>query len=434
MTTSEQPCAAISCRNLPIRSVLLSLLGALIIVFVFPTAYAQTFTVLHNFSGGGDGANPHAGLSIDGNGNLYGTTTAGGYFGTLPPCSQAGCGTVFKLAHTQSGWTSSPLYSFHGNDGAGPAARVIFGPDGSLFGTTGEGGSARVGTVFNLRPPVSICKTVACPWTQSVLWDFVGSPDGANPGLGDVVFDHAGNLYGTTELGGGTDSGTVFKMTPVPAGGWRESINFSFGAEGSHGGESPNAGIIFDSNNNMYTTAVAGGSSGCGTVSQLVTAGSGRNEIVLYSFTCGSYNGPTGGVIFNPAGDLLGTTATTGGSGGGNAFELSPSSGSWSINALHSFTGVQGSSANLVMDAAGNFYGTTVNDGAYQNGNVFKLSPSNGGWVYTSLHDFTGGNDGAHSEGQVVMDTAGNLYGTTSNGGAGTACGGGCGVVWEITP
>src|SRR5664279_4276717 len=172
----------------------------LLIVIAWQPIEAQTFTTLHGFSRT-DGAMPMAGLTMDAAGNLYGTTQSGGAAG--------GGGTVFKLVHTGSTWILHPLYSFPiaqhgGNDGAVPYAGVTIGPDGNLYGTTTLGsGSAEYGTVFKLSPPASVCRSTLCPWTETILYRFSGGSDGYSP-FGPVVFDSAGNLYGTTAAGGAT--------------------------------------------------------------------------------------------------------------------------------------------------------------------------------------------------------------------------------------
>jgi len=165
----------------------------------YPAAQAQTITVLHNFTGGADGANPSAGLTMDAAGNLYGTASYGGYTGGY--CS-SGCGTVFKLTHQGAGWTFTPLYAFKGdsglnNDAANPAARVVFGPEGNLYGTTVTGGGGRCnsfggygcGTAFKLSPPTTVCKAVFCTWTDTVLYS--AAHDNGEEPVGDVVFDSA---------------------------------------------------------------------------------------------------------------------------------------------------------------------------------------------------------------------------------------------------
>src|SRR5208337_475040 len=200
-------------------------------------------------------------------------------------------GTVFGLSKKGSNWILNPLYTFAGgNDGAVPYARVIFGPDGSLYGTTyNGGGGGDSGTVFNLKPYPTACKTALCGWQETVLYRFSGGSDGANPGGGDLIFDQAGNLYGTTVNGGAYGAGTVFELMPFQ-GGWTESVLHSFsGTDGAF----PSAGLIFDKNGNLYSTTVGGGSTpyGCGTVFKLTASGSGWRENVLYNFQCGNDGG-----------------------------------------------------------------------------------------------------------------------------------------------
>ncbi len=386
------------------------------------TAQAQTFNVIHTFTGGGDGANPFAGVTLDQAGNVYGTTD-GGY---------SGYGTVYKLTHKGSGWTLNVLYTFNGSDGANPDARVIFGPNGTLYGTTHSGGN---GTVFNLRPFPSACRSALCPWMETVLYAFEGSPnDGANPGNGDLLFDQAGNIYGTTYTGGADNWGAVYELTPSGSV-WQESVlhSFSFGD-----GAFPSAGVISDNAGNLYGTTDAGGSPPNGTVFELMQS-TGWTENLLYNFqngNDGSY--PEAGLIFDHSGNLYGASVTGGSGGGGTVFKLTPSGNSWTYSPVYSFTGNPygycGPHGSLVMDGAGNLYGSTYCDGANGLGSVFKLTPSGNSWTYDSLHDFTGGSDGEYPYCNVVFDSNGNLYGTASNGGD-LNCGvTGCGVVWEITP
>ena len=171
----------------------------MLIVVANPTAQAQTFTVLHTFTGGGDGGAPTAGVTLDGAGNLYGTTLEGGDL----ECNGEGpsCGTVYKLQHRGSGWALNTLYAFTGgSDGDEPGARVVFGPNGALYGTTLFGGLGGVysGVVFKLSPSPTACKTAQCPWIETALYAFA---NGARPNFGDVTFDRVGNMYGTALLG-----------------------------------------------------------------------------------------------------------------------------------------------------------------------------------------------------------------------------------------
>ena len=389
------------------------------------SAQAQTYAVLYNFTGGQDGAYPEAGLTMDRAGNFYGTAYQGG---------GSNRGTVFKLAHKSAGWVISPLYSFTGReDGGAPIARVVFGPDGSLYGTTEFGGrncGSGCGTVFNLKPPVTFCRSVFCAWTQTVLYRFSGSGDGANPGYGDLTFDQAGHIYGTTYFGGNNAQGVVYELTPSN-GSWTESAIYVF--SGSSDGGNPYSSVIFDKAGNLYGTTFAGGDNGYGTVFQLTASGSGWTENTLYAFQNLTDGGrPFGGVVFDTAGNLYGATSSGGSGSGGTAYELMPSNGNWTFGAVYSFVGsayLPGAYDSLTMDAAGNLYGTTTKDGAHGLGSVFKLTPSNGGWTETDLYDFVSGSGGAVPYGSVVVDANGNLYGTASQGGAN-----GYGVIWEITP
>jgi uncharacterized repeat protein (TIGR03803 family) len=417
-------------------------------MFWLPPAEAQSFRVLHNFSAGEDGATPLAGVSLDAEGNLYGTTESGAV--TSPMCYSGGCGTVYQMKHSGSGWILTPLYSFHGNDGANPGARVMFAANGTLFGTTELGGHGNCvffgsgcGIVFNLKPSATVCKSALCPWTATVLYEFTGHSDGGEPGTGDLNFDESGNVYGTTVYGGYTgDScpasnrgcGVAFELTRSGSN-WSESVLHEFFGAGD--GEYPEAGVIFDNAGNLYGSAAHGNTvQWDGSAYELMPSGSGWEETTLYAFPIEGPDGNVvfGGLIFDPQGNLYGSTEVGGSQSGGTVFELSPSNGNWMPSVLWNFSGNGGSLASLTMDALGNLYGTTYADGISQKGNVFKLSPSGHGWVYTSLHDFTGGSDGAYPIGSVSLDAHGNLYGTASAGGTGSACNDGCGVVWEITP
>ena len=362
---------------------------------------------------------------MDKAGNLYGTTFIGGTLGD---------GAVYQLKLKNSSFVFNPLYSFAGgSDGANPEPRVIFGPDGALYGTTLYAG-AGYGTVFKLQPPATACKAALCPWAKTELYQFEGDPDGAFPGYGDLIF-YQGNIYGTTYNGGYSTGlgGTVYEMTPVGKG-WTESVLYRF--SGSPDGQLPANAVIFDSAGNLYSTTEEGGLSNAGTVFELSPSGSGWTEKVLYSFQGGDDGSlPLAGLIFDQLGNLYGATTNGGSGGGGTVFKLTPSgNGNWTYSSVYSFAGgtcspYLGPWGNLVMDGAGNLYGTTYCDGANKAGNVWELKLSGNSWTYTSLHDFTGGNDGGNPFCNVVFDAKGNLYGTTYDGGSY-----GYGVVWEITP
>lgn len=425
-------CTSILRNGLRLTNFALMPLCALAMI-ALPVAQAQTFSVIHNFSGGVDGAIPYAGLT-DHAGNFYGTTSSGG---------SRNLGAVYRLKRSGPSWIVDGLYSFVGgaSDGLQPLARVIFGPEGRLYGTTSAGGPGQFcglgcGIVFQLHPPATVCRSVSCPWTETVLYAFRGIPDGGFPS-GELVFDAAGNLYGTTNIGG-LDGGILYKL--IPSGGsWTENLISDF-----NDGQVPFGGLISDNAGNLYGTTQEGGAHARGTVFQFQHSGSGWTGTVLYNFQGTSDGGyPNAGLIFDQAGNIYGASSAEGSGGGGTVFELSPSGGGWIYTLLYSFTGSRdlncpnpgdqyagpGPWASLAMDGTGNLYGTTLCDGANHLGNIFKLAPSGGGWTYTSLHDFTGGDGGAYPLSSVIVDASGNLYGTASAGGSH-----GHGVVWEIAP
>ena len=332
-------------------------------------------------------------------------------------------------------WTEKVLHSFHrnGTDGYTPQASLIFDAAGNLYGTTVDGGTYRGGTVFELTPQAG------GGWTEKVLHSFHGNrTDGASPYAG-LIFDAAGNLYGTTVDGGTDRGGTVFELTPQAGGGWTEKLLYSFNFNGTDG-YYPFAGLIFDAAGNLYGTTYQGGTHGRGTVFELTPqAGGGWTEKVLHSFnpTDGYY--PKAGLVLDAAGNLYGTTEQGGIYGGGTVFELTPTAGGgWMVTVLLNFNYTNGAYpvASLIFDAAGNLYGTTTG-GGYDLGTVFELTPqAGGGWTENVLHSFNG-TDGYNPYASLIFDAAGNLYGTTVYGGTGSNCGSGppgCGSVFELTP
>jgi uncharacterized repeat protein (TIGR03803 family) len=373
-------------------------------------AQSQTYTVIHNFTGiGSDGANPYAGPTLDRAGNLYGTTYLGG---------SSGNGSVYRLSANGASWTYISVYSFRGVlDGSGPAfGSLAIAENRGLFGTTESGGY--FGTAF------AICK---CPERERVLHSFGPQPDGEEP-VGGVVLDPAGNFYGTTLLGGTYGNGTVYEAKRSALN-WSESVIYNF--TGGDDGTSPPAGVSLDPHGNLYGTTSMGGVNGDGVVYELSRSGSSWTQTVLYSFQ-GLDDGqnPVGGVILDQGGNLYGTTFDGGINGGGTVYELSPSQGGWTFTTLYSFTGGYGGPYNkLTFDAKGSLYGATNGEGAYGFGSVFKLSPSNGSWTLTDLYDFPGGSNGAVPYGSVAVDSEGNVFGTTAEGGSSNQ-----GLVFEITP
>ena len=370
--------------------------------------------------------------------------SAGGFRrGRLRMLLGAALVAVAGFSSTAAAQQLTTLYSFTGSgagDGANPEAGLIADPAGNLYGTTRFGGvitteSCRplgCGTVFQLTPS----------GTLNVLYSFSGS-DGAQPFAG-LIADTAGNLYGTTWGGGAPcivtiGCGTVFQLDP--SGSLTVLHSFTNGSDGGH----PVAGLIADAAGNLYGTTQNGGDGGYGTVFRLDPSGT---LIVLHSFTGGSDGGtPVAGLIADEAGNLYGTTSAGGDrtncaaqfiDGCGTVFQLDPSG---TLNVLYNFTGGSDGGnpdAALIADAAGNLYGTTQNGGAPEScnrpagcGTVFQLTPSR---TLNGLHIFTG-SDGAYPPAGLLADAAGNLYGTTYGGGTGTGCigGGACGTVFELT-
>ena len=409
-----------------------------LLVGLLASAAAQTFTIIHTFTGP-EGANPAAGLTMDNAGNLYGTTEFGGGYS----CVEGGCGSVFKLSNHGGSWVLSKLYAFQGSsDGAGPQAKVVFGRDGALYGTTSDSGQ---GTAFRLQPPTSFCHSVSCPWTKTTLFtfNFYDEATGFVP-TGDLTFDADGNIYGTTFYGGDTQycnlgCGLVYQLARS-GGDWTENVLYNF--TGTTDGATPRSGVDFDQSGNLIGTAFNDGNrANAGTVFELTPSNGGWLESTVYGFHDSGDGGyPDGGLILDASGNVYGTTSSGGSGGGGTVFELVSSGGDWNFNLLYSLSGAPnyfGPFGKLVKDAAGNLYGTTLNGGPNHWGTVFKLTPSNGGWLFTDLHDFTNGYGGSYPEDGLVVDSNGNIYGTAQAGGiAGNGCGIGlaCGLVWEITP
>ncbi len=390
-------------------------------------------TVLHSFTGGADGGNTYTGVTLDPEGNLYGTTeyggtaglgdvykldaaghysvlysfpaatdggglsarvtgdSAGNLYGTAEYGGAAGSGIVYKLDATAQ---ETVLYSFTGGaDGGDPVAGVIHDPAGNLYGTTLHGGTMDEGVVYKLDTA----------GVETVLHSFTGGADGGLPYAG-VIRDSAGNLYGTTYIGG-IAGGVVYKLDP--SGDFKVLHTFT-GPDGAY----PYAGLIGDSAGNLYGTTWAGGATGHGVVFKLNPA---RNTYtVLYSFTGGADgSNPYAGVIRDSEGNLYGTTYY-GGPGAGVVYELD-AAGTYKV--LYSFTGGADGGvpfAGVIRDSAGNLYGTTYSGGTAFQGVVYKLDPAG---IVTVLHNFTGGADGGYPQAGVIRGPAGNLFGTTQGGG-----------------
>ena len=375
------------------------------------TGWAQTYTVLYSFTGGADGALPEGKLIMDTAGNLYGTSE-GNRTGTTQ-------GSVFKLSPSGM-FTLLHNFGTGGAGGARPYAGLARDSAGNLYGTTFSGGASNAGAVFKLDNKDNF----------SVLYSFTGKADGGGP-LAPLILDPAGNLYGTTFDGGSPscgDCGVVFKLDTKG----NETVLHTFARP--RYGEFPYAGLLRDAAGNLYGTTTGGGRGGAGIVFKLDAA---DTETVLYTFpNKAAGRDPWSTLIEDAAGNFYGTT-TTGGKGncGGEAcgvvFKLD-TNGNETV--LYTFTGKTDGgtpAAGLVMDSAGNLYGTAFIGGAGY-GVVFKVDPLG---KETVLYAFGGGADGGHPYGGLTIDSAGNLYGTAGGGGL-FDCqnGSGCGVVFKITP
>jgi uncharacterized repeat protein (TIGR03803 family) len=386
---------------------------------------ASTYTVLHKFTGA-DGRQPYADLILDGAGNLYGTTQAGG---------PLRCGNVFKLTPNSDGtWTETVLHTFTGPDGCNVLSRLIFDAAGNLYGTAYTGGAQGYGTVFKLTPESD------GTWSVSVLYNFCSScAGGGNPGT-TLIFDASGNLYGTTTSGYFSHlNGTVFKLTPNPDGSWTESVLYTFNRPVRN--LPIPGGLIFDAAGNLYGTTQWGGKIQWGSVFKLAPNPDGTWTMsVLHSF-CSRKNCTDGaltgdGVIFDASGNLYGVTMIGGAQSQGTVFQLTPNpDGSWTERVLHNFAyhPASGPRARLIFDLAGNLYGTASPGDLGAGGTVFKLTPnSDGSRAFSVLHVFTG-KPALLPFGGLAIDKAGSLYGTTSTCARGTNCYG-RGVAFEITP
>lgn len=400
-----------------------------VLLFLAATmATAQTETVLYSFTGLADGSRPYDGLVIDAQGNLYGTTYEGGNTCNSLPYS---CGTVFEV--TPAG-TETVVYAFKAgsgaHDGYWPLAGLTMDEKGDLYGTTQYGSSGGAGTVFEVQPG----------GREGLLHGFGGTADGLYPQAG-LVRDHLGNLYGTTFYGivgicgvglGNPGCGTVFKVTPSGT----ETVLYNF--VGPPDGLYADANLILDEEGNLYGTTSSGGAVensncpyGCGTIFEITPSGT---ETVLYSFTGGADgSGPAGGLLRDARGNLFGTTTGGGffgvgcGAGCGTVFELTTGG---TLTVLHDFTGVpdgSGPFGGLVGSSKGVLYGTTEEGGAIGAGTVFEVSLSGKEKV---IYSFAGGpTDGLSPRAGLVMDKQGNLYGTTTYGGPS-----GNGTVFKVIP
>jgi uncharacterized repeat protein (TIGR03803 family) len=372
----------------------------------------------------------HFGTGTDG-AAAYGrviSDAAGNLYGTTAFGGTSDAGIVFELTNPEApaGWTESILYNFSGgSDGSQPYGGLIFDSAGNLYGTTYQGGASNAGTVYELSPGKGGA------WTETVIYSFAGGADGMGP-QSDLNFDQAGNIYGTTTGGGSPGNGIVFQLTPGQGGSWTETVLHRFM---TNEGTSPRAAVIFDNNGSLYGTLANDGTFGAGAVFRLEpTNGGAWSEETLYTFTGGTDGfGPLCRLVLF-RGKLYGTAVVGGGSGVGTVFELSPPAnhqGAWTLHVLHTFAcGSDGCFpwAGLTMDSKGTFYGTTQFGGLPSNGGtVFALKQEGGIWFEGVVFSFRLSNDQL-AAGAVLLGKGDTLYGTTIGSGMNA------GAVFKIQP
>ena len=413
------------------------LLPLCVIVSTCGNAFAND-TVFYRFQGPPDASQPGNGVIADKHGNLFGTTLAGG----TGSCS-GGCGTVFELTKNgKNGWSESVLYSFQaGSDGANPDAGVVIDSQSNLYGVTMEGGTGDCsvnnltgcGVLFELSPDGK------GGWSETVLHSFQGVGNGNRKSDASwpnaLILGQNGELIGSSYTGGNcpppydTCAGAIFEFTKRK-GQWREKI--IYGADADTAG--PN-GVLQDAKGNLYSVAPLGGPVTVGSVFMLSPpVGKGDwTPTVLYEFQNQNDGAlPVPGLALDSAGNLFGASDGSD-SVGPNIFELTPNAnGPWTESVVANFDLGYYPSAGPVLDSEGNMFGTTSGGGKSGNGMVFRISPDNGGWSEKSLYSFTGGNDGAEPLGSVLLGKKGTLYGTTYAGGGAAACHQGCGTVFSV--
>jgi uncharacterized repeat protein (TIGR03803 family) len=417
---------------------------ALLLPLALQAHAASDVSVLHIFSGNKDGAYPDSNLTADAAGNFYGTTQIGGVFGA---------GTVFELSPAADGkWSFTLLYAFTGGtDGGNPLGNLVFDAAGNAYSTVSSGGANGFGAVFELTPPAHPNRGKA--WTEKVLYSFQAGSDGALP-FGNVVFDAAGNIFGTTSIGGHSHvgcyagCGTVYELSPNGDGTWKETVlhrlldAFGDGAE-------PRAGLVMDAAGNLYGTTYEGGNNevcnglGCGSVFELSPPASGKRWSFKTLVDFNAIDGALvrGGVTLDASGVIYGTTIYGGAFNAGTIFSITPAPGQRAghrkFQTIYNFDGINGlqPSGNIAIDNAGNIYGATYQGGENDWGSIFQLVPGDSGWTENVLYNFiiSGTGTGASPLGGVIIDPSGNLYLTTNQGGDINRCDAGRGTVLKVS-
>jgi len=328
-----------------------------------PTGWTQS--VLYNFTGGADGGEPYKGVTVDRQGNLYGTAVTGG-----SGACEGGCGVVYRLTNSGGTWKQRVIHSFTGgDDGSGPGARVTVDRSGNIYGMTPTGGLYGLGTIYKIHRN-------AGTWDFQVIHTFTGGADGSSGSAGRMLFLN-GRLYGAATTGGNYGAGVVFELTPTPVGEWSFRTLYAF--HGQPDGSFPYGALLRAASGKFYGTTYYGGQNGIGSVYELTPRATGEwSEKVIYSFQSGSDgNSPISNLVSDANGNLFGTTSE-GGLGSGVIFKLTPNGSQWTESIVHAFSGSPdgGFSYNgMVVDTFGNFYGATVHGGEDDDGCVYKFTP-----------------------------------------------------------
>lgn len=355
-------------------------LACLITTAVLATyASGATYKVLYLFSGGTDGGLTSSSLTLDAAGNLYGTTSSGG---AVNQCRGQGCGVVFELTPSTSGqWQETVLYAFQGgSDGSSPSGNLVFDHSGNIYGTTTGGGTGSC-SGQGCGTVFKLSPQQGGGWTEKVIYNFQGMPDGSGP-VG--LTPGPSGLFGITPLGGNHNNGIVYELTPSSQG-WSEQPLYEFSQQDG----TLNPGLVLDAQGNLYGSYYS-------------------IDVQFCGFNCGA------------------------------VFELQNSNGSWTETDLHDFVGggTGGQPAAGVIYGKGNLYGTAAM-GGNNKGIVFEMTPSNGSWTEKMIYNFCSRNgcaDGFFPLAGVVINPSGALYGTTYWGGTGSGsqCSPSCGVVFQL--
>jgi uncharacterized repeat protein (TIGR03803 family) len=333
-----------------------------------PSGNGWTHTVLYSFHGGTDGGEPYKGVTLDSQGNLYGTAVTGG-----SGSCEGGCGVAYKLTNSGGVWTQTVIHAFTGgDDGYGPGTGLTLGRYGILYGMTPTGGANGQGVIFLLRPMAN------GTWNLKVIHAFTGGTDGAGGSAGRLL-RYKGGLYGVTTTGGANGKGVAFKLTH-PVGGWQFTTLYAF--QGQPDAGFPYGALTPDGQGNLYGTTYYDGANNLGSVYQLAPQPDGTwKESVLYSFKGGrDGSGSISNVVFAKTGAMYGTTSAGGASCNcGVIFKLTPgANGTWREYVTYRFKGAPDGAFpynGMVGDLAGNFYGPTKQGGTGDDGTIYKFTP-----------------------------------------------------------